>query len=83
MKMNFHGYGMVSKEEIPVCYKNERYVVLGYIGEIDEEDYLNLDKTRHEDEGGCDYWIFDLTTGKCLNDLTTFGCHRSIDVKIK
>lgn len=80
MKMNFHGCGMISKEEMDVCYKDDEHVVLGYIGEINQEEYRELDKTRHEDEGGSDYWIFELNTGKCINDLKTFGCYRSIDV---
>lgn len=80
MKMNFHGYGMISKEEMVVCYKDEEHIVLGDIGDITKEEYRKLDKTKHEDECGSDYWIFELKTGKCINDLNTFGCYRSIDI---
>jgi hypothetical protein len=80
-KFNFHGGGYVSKEEMNVIYMDDNTVVISdddVILSVDELDELNKDK--HEFDSGDTYWIFDKATGKCLNDSTTFGCFRTIDI---
>lgn len=80
-KFSFHGGGYVSKEEMNVIYMDDNTVVLSDDNVVLSVDEFNeLDKTEHEFYTGDTYWIFNKLTGKCLNDCTTFGCFRTIDI---
>jgi hypothetical protein len=80
-KFNFHGCGTVSKEDMNVIYNDGNILVLSDDDEVlTEDEFLSLNRDKHEFDWVSDYWIFSMETGKCLNDLYTFGCYRTIDV---
>ena len=79
-EFNFHGGGYVSKEEMNIIYMDDNTTVLSDDNcVLSEEEFNELNKNKHEFDSGDTYWIFDKTTGRCLNDSTTFGCYRTID----